>query len=141
MDRQDRSEGDGVEWRELLACWEAPPARPELERRLRRTYRVRRRVAELRNCGAWAAVIALAVAAALVSHGERPGRTARDDVSALWAASVSVSGAQVAVTLDLSGFEPVRRPRLTHVNEAVSDADLDGFVPVGRMTLARQGGW
>jgi hypothetical protein len=132
MDTKDRleDEDDGV-WRAVLPRWTAPSAPVRLEDRLRRQFRARRHAAAFLLWAGRVAMVALALAATMMSRTAGPGRVARlTDASAI---PVAVAAAD----LDLSGFEPVRRLRLGRLGEVVTETVLDGFVPVGKMTLTR----
>jgi hypothetical protein len=86
-------------------------------------------------------VLAIMIVAPLVVRWrEGSGRGAPHAGRGLQAAAVVVSRDRVVADLDLSGFVPVRRPRLTRADEVVSDLDLGGFVPVRSLTLRRESG-
>jgi hypothetical protein len=125
MEPKERFEDeDGGAWRDRLARWVVPEAPARLELRLRDEVRRRRQTAVLYAWMGRAALVALAVGAALtvrVGDGDR----------AETAAGVA------AADLDLSGFQPVSRLRLGREDEVVTEAALDGFVPVGKMTLTK----
>jgi hypothetical protein len=76
---------------------------------------------------------------ALVRLDDAPQRARQEDDGS-GDVCVSVVGDQVRAEIDLAGFQPVRRPRLTRLHEAVSETSLEEFVPVRRMKLTRWDG-
>jgi hypothetical protein len=131
-------EDDGA-WRERLAHWTVPEAPPRLEARLRAEVRRRHRQNAWRVWGGRAAVALLIGGAALALRFGKAERTstrlAADHAQA--SGSVAVAGNEVHAEVDLAGFEPVRRPRISRLDEAVSVTDLEGFVPLRTMKLIR----
>ena len=138
MKRWDRFDEDDGAWRQLLPRWTADGAPPALERALRREFRRRRRNALLARWGTWAAAVALAVSGILAlvrlddtRRSRRPGSAGPGEVR------VTIVGDQVRTDVDLTGFQPVRQPRLTRMQEATSETSLEGFVPVHTLRLTR----
>jgi hypothetical protein len=132
MEPKDRSEEerDG-HWRDALSSWTAPEARPSLEHRLRREFRHRRSVGTWTAWASRAAVLALGLSAALaVRWGGAPSTAQWRDVQNV---SFVITADAVRTELDLTGFEPVRRPRVTRPTEAITEIGLDGFEPVRTM--------
>jgi hypothetical protein len=141
MNRRDRFEEDDGAWRQLLPRWSAHEAPAGLERALRQQFRARRRRALVARWGTWAAAVALAASGvlALVRLDDARQRARQEDDGS-GDVCVSVVGDQVRAEIDLAGFQPVRRPRLTRLHEAASDTRLEEFVPVRRMKVTRWDG-
>jgi hypothetical protein len=138
MKRWDRFEEDDGAWRQLLPRWSAREAPADLETVLRQEFRRRRRSALAARWGTWAAAVVLAVSGifALVRLDDAR-RSMREGSDGLGEVRVSIVDDQVRTELDLTGFQPVRHPRLTRMHEAASETSLEGFVPVRTMRLTR----
>ena len=141
MNRRNRLESDDGAWRQLLPRWSAHEAPTDLEMALRQEFRRRRRRALVARWGTWAAAVALATSGvlALMRLDDARQRARREDVGS-GNVCVSVVGDQVRAEMDLAGFQPVRRPRLTRLHEAATETSLEEFVPVRRIKLTRWDG-
>jgi hypothetical protein len=108
---------------------------------LRQEFRGRRRRALVARWGSWAAAVALAASGVLALVRLNDARqSARQEGDGSGDVCVSVVGDQVRAEMDLAGFLPVRRPRLTRLHEAASEVSLEEFAPVRRIKLTRWDG-
>jgi hypothetical protein len=126
------------DWREDLKAWRAPRPGPDVERRLREAFRLCLRPDRGRLWAGRVAVAVLTMSAAVLVRVAGPARDGLPQGGRVVAATVTTDS--VRTSLDLTGFEPVRQPRLRSAVPAVSEMSLEGFVPVLESRLMKVSG-
>lgn len=127
-------------WRRMLPRWSVQEAPASIESALRSEFRRRRRSVRMMRWGVWAAAVVLITSGSLTLVRRDDARRVKHHTSdGFDGVRVSITDNQVMTELDLTGFQPLPRPRLTRMLEAATETSLEGYVPVRTPRLTRCG--